>query len=1170
MRISKIKLAGFKSFVDPTTLTLPGNLTGVVGPNGCGKSNIIDAVNWVMGESSAKHLRGDSMADVVFNGSNTRQPVGQAFVEIILDNADGAIGGQYAGYGEISIKRTVSRDGISIYQLNGVRCRRKDVTSLFLGTGLGSRSYSVIEQGMITRVIEAKPEDLRVFLEEAAGISKYKERRRETENRIRHTNDNISRLNDIRDELANQLSHLERQSRAAERYQELKAQERSLKAESLAIRWRDVDRDALAGKRELTVRETALEQTLAELRAVDAEMIRLRDAQSAETERFNEVQAAYYGVGAEISRLEQSIQHTRDRREQLQRDLAQARATESDAEQHIAKEEAASGTCAQDIEAMAPELERAQAAEQNAYATLDAREQAMQSWQSEWDEFNRRAAESTNTEQVARTRLEHLQEDVDDGRRRMAALRAQLEDLDPEALQRKIHDLELELRQGAEEHERLLEDLQRRQGREREIRARADALGEALHETRDACQEVRARIASLEALQQAAMGADREAVEAWLAASGLAEAPRMAAELQVEPGWERALEAAIRIPLDAIRVNALERIVGPAADLPAGGLTLFEAAGPPVPAPRHARATPLIDKVRAPWPLERWLAGVYAVESLAEAFELRGELQTFERVVTRDGYLLGAGWLRLRAPAETGGGVLQREQALKARRAEVRDLEQALARDQERLDELKRELASFATAPGPGAALEAAKERIALLRSELAAGNTRLEHELDGRARLEQELSALEDQIALDLETVESVSDHLEGARSRAGSLESERTGLIARRDAIREALQGARDAWRNARDAVHAMTLRVETMRSRRAALDQSLERHRELLLQARGRCDELSAVLASLETPLAERRRDLDAALGQRLEVEARLAQARERLQEVDQSLRQAESGRGDIEQRLQQRREALEAARIEARALEVRLQDLEEQFRATGAELRAVLESLPAERTEQECLAELERLDRRIQRLGPINLAAIDEFSQLSERKEYLDRQHADLTEALETLENAIRKIDRETRTRFKETYDRVNSQLQRIFPILFGGGHAYLELTGTDLLETGVTVMARPPGKRNSTIHLLSGGEKALTALALVFAIFELNPAPFCLLDEVDAPLDDANVYRFCDLVKSMAHAVQFVLVTHNKITMEIADQLIGVTMQEAGVSRLVAVDMEQAVGMAATA
>ncbi len=1169
MRLTKLKLAGFKSFVDPTSIPMPGNLIGIVGPNGCGKSNIIDAVRWVMGESSAKHLRGDSMADVIFNGSSARKPVGQASIELVFDNSDGSLGGQYANYNEISIKRTVSRDGQSIYHLNGTRCRRRDITDIFLGTGLGPRSYSIIEQGTISRIIEAKPEELRVFLEEAAGISKYKERRRETENRMRHTRENLERLNDLRDELDKQLARLKRQAATAERYKTLKAEERLVRAQLQALRWKVLDEQARREEAALREQENAQEEAIARLRALEAGIEKQRAQQSEAHDRLNEVQSRYYSVGSDIARLEQSIQHARERRAQQQQDLAQLTRDGEATRQHLEQDQQRIAELEARLQALRPERERSEQQAEAAAEALSEAEAAMQAWQVEWEEFNRQASEPARQAEVERTRIQHLEQRLEQLRERGEKLQRELAETAPEHIEREIEELERKLAESEQQVEQARAALETHQARIAELRDSSHQRSQQLDELRGRLQDLRGRSASLEALQQAALGKEEGAVSQWLSREHLQDAPRLAEELEVEGGWEQAAECVLGSHLEAVCVEGVDPLAGVLGEFAEGALNLFDTQAAPAVTVTHDKAPRLADKVRAPWSLAPLIGGVYLAETLSEALALRPRLAAGESVVTRDGIWLGPNWLRVVRETDARAGILRREQELKALAAEIEGLSREVLQSQEqleaerrRLQELEMERDSVQAAFNQANRIHAeAQSRLQHRQSQLAQARAR--HD-----RLESELHELRGQMAADNEALQAARQTLEGAVGRMGDLEQQRQALSARREQLREALEVARGRAQEARNQAHEIRLQAQTLETELHSTRQALERLEARLEQEQRRREELEKALAGSDEPLAEMNRELETLLEQRVGVETELTEARQQLQAVEHEMRQLEEARSRAEQDVQTVRERLEQIRLHQQEVKVRRQTLEEQIRESEFELGSLLQEMPEEASEAAWQARVEELENRITRLGPINLAAIEEYEQQSERKEYLDAQHADLTEALATLEAAIAKIDRETRTRFKETYDKVNAGLKRLFPRLFGGGHAYLELTGEELLDTGVTVMARPPGKRNSTIHLLSGGEKALTAVALVFAIFELNPAPFCMLDEVDAPLDDANVGRFCDMVKAMSDRTQFIFITHNKITMEIAEHLIGVTMHEPGVSRMVAVDIDEAVEMAA--
>ncbi|MBM4228341.1 MAG: chromosome segregation protein SMC [Gammaproteobacteria bacterium] len=1175
MRITKIKLAGFKSFVDPTTLHLPGNLTGVVGPNGCGKSNIIDAMMWVMGESSAKHLRGDSMADVIFSGSSTRKPVGQASVELIFDNADGALGGAYASFAEISIKRTVTRDGISAYFLNGGRCRRKDIIDIFLGTGLGARGgYSVIEQGMISRVIEAKPEELRGFLEEAAGISKYKERRRETENRIRHTNENLARVNDVRDELEKQLGHLQRQARAAEKYQEFKAEERRLEAELIAIRWRKVERDRLAQQALTAERETAVEAALAELRAVESRQAELRVAQGQALDAFNARQSDFYAKSAEVSRLEQTLQYNEDRRKSLEQDLMRARASLEETLRLHGEDETRLTTVTAEIEALVPEEQTRAATEDEAAEALRRIEEGAEAWQQEWDQFNREQAETARLEHAEQVRLELLQSGFSEARQRARVLTEEQAQLAGSDVEMAIEALESELAEREARYDVMTGEQQHVRSELQTARLAQEDHTRTLHRLRGELQQLMGQEASLAALQEAALGRDAKALHGWLENHRLRDTEVLAGHLHIEQGWELAVEVALRLPLSSLcEPGMVERLAGtPANDLPVVRLGGLEPARTINPSPSRAdMPTRLFDRVHSQWSLAPLLAGVYCCATMEEAMTVRARLEAHESVITPQGVWLGPNWIQLPGRETIEAGVLARQRSLEelaarivALREEIEHVEDALARAQQALQQAEqRERELTTTLQGEFTQIGGCRNQLALRHGE----RTRLE---ERHQAISRELDQLAEQAAQNESTLSGLREQVEVLRERLSGLTERGEDLNQRRREVQAQLENARLAWRGAREARHAVALKLEGLRSTHHSLGQALARNARLVHELQGRCTDLERVLGEATEPQEDLGAQLNRALGERITLEEAMKASRGELESTEASLRETDERQLVAGREITARQQALEQVRLEERALQVRTQELMERLEQQGQVLSEVLAQLADEAAEEPWRERLESTITRINRLGPINLAAIDEFAQLSERKTYLDNQLADLNQALETLQDAMHKIDKETRTRFRETFDKVNEGMQRLFPVLFGGGHASLELTNEDLLETGVSVMARPPGKRNTTIHLLSGGEKALTALSFVFSLFELNPAPFCLLDEVDAPLDDANVVRLSELLKSMADRVQFLFISHNKITMEIAQQLIGVTMHEAGVSRLVAVNMEEAVALAHSA
>ncbi|SDW02496.1 chromosome segregation protein SMC [Thiocapsa roseopersicina] len=1177
MRLEKIRLAGFKSFVDPTTVLFPGNLVGVVGPNGCGKSNVIDAVRWVMGESSAKMLRGESMADVIFNGSTGRKPVGTASIELVFDNADGGAGGAYAAFNQISVKRQVSRDGQSAYSLNGTRCRRRDIQDLFLGTGLGPRSYAIIEQGMISRIIEARPEDLRIFLEEAAGISKYKERRRETESRMRQTRENLDRLDDLRDEVNKQIQHLERQAASAERYTQLKAEERRLDLELKALRWQALDEEIRTREQRLAETETRTEAGLAQQRRIEADIeARRADYQSA-SETFNGVQGRFYAVGSEIARAEQAIQFANEARGRREGELVRLDQEIGEAEDHLERDRGRLAEIDRNLARDEPELAGADQALSAAVLSVAGAEDRLKQWERLWDDFSREAAGPSEQAQAERARINALEQRSDRDRDRLRRLDedlARLQGLELEGrfvqLVERESRLETALADMEERHEAYGADLAERDGA-------IGTLASQIDRVRTLLQQSRGRLASLVALQDEALADTDDGRSDWLAAAGLADASRLIDRIEVDSDWQRAVEVLLGDAVRAIGIPNLDRAL--AGGDPPPGLVLLEtreaAEGRSEGQADAARdsdggptARAILAHVRAPWALDGLLGRVRTVDRLADAVAMRDALGSAEQWVTPEGAQVGRDWLST-PPVQAQGGVIARAEAIKALGAEIADhqvRESELCAEQERL-RTARTRAQEERADA-GRQLSALGRELAQLKAELASLRAKREHRQDRLQALGAERDELQEQMADALEEMEEARERLHAHLSLVETLAERREAMQAEREVLRSGLAAARDEERGCRERTQGLRVSVGSNRAARAATQQSLARIQERRSVLHERRAELLDALEESVEPLAEQRARLDEQLVLRVEVEQALAAARNRLEALDGEVRELEQARQRLEQESRLGRGELDRQRLEQQERLVRRQTLAEQIAEAGQTPLDVLAATDPAANESQWQEALAKTGARLQRLGPVNLAAVDEFRQQAERKVYLDAQHEDISRSLETLEQAIRKIDRETRNRFRETYDQVNQGFQLLFPRLFGGGHASLDLTDEDLLETGVTVMARPPGKRNSSIHLLSGGEKALTAVALVFAIFELNPAPFCMLDEVDAPLDDANVGRFCEQVRSMSDRVQFVFISHNKVTMEIADHLLGVTMHEPGVSRLVSVDVEEAVRLAA--
>lgn len=1168
MRLKSIKLAGFKSFVDPTTVNFPSNMCAVVGPNGCGKSNVIDAVRWVMGESSAKNLRGESMTDVIFNGSVNRQPVGQASIELVFDNAEGRVGGEYASYAEISTKRLVSREGQSEYFLNGSKCRRRDITDIFLGTGLGPRSYAIIEQGMISRLIESKPEELRVFIEEAAGISKYKERRKETESRMRRTLENLERLTDLRDELERQLQHLQRQAQAAEKYGVFKEEERGLKAQLLALQWQALDGQIREATQLVGELEVKLEAVHSEHQQVDTAIEKHRVEHSDRNDAFNKVQANFYALGSQVARIEQTIKHQQERGKQLRDDLQQTIANLGESETHLEQDRVKLTSWEEEFGELSPQLQNLQQAESSSASALEEAEQGMLSWQQQWDEFNENAAAPQQQAEVQQSRIQHLEQVLQRLQDRTRKLNEEKQGL-PESAESPEFDslgsqqaqIELTIAEQERVSESLVSQIAQTRDNRRGVSAQLDSL-------RSELAQKRGRIASLEALQQAALEDGSEDVSQWLASRQLSQKQRLLDAMQVESGWQTAVETVLGDYLQAVCVDDIGSLGGFFSELQHGQLLLVDRANS-----QGASGTgedSLASKVRSAGEGMALLAGVRCAEDLNHALAQRSNLQPHESFITREGIWLGPNWLRVARDEDKASGVI-------ARREELEQLNRTLVDEIDREQEMAAALAEAEESlkqqesqrQNAQQLLQAGMREHADVSSQLSAHQAKIEQITMRREAINREIDEAREQFSQEQASIGVARNALSESIEAMESDTQQRETLLSARDTLRGTLDHARQQARQDKDGAHQVAMRHQSLDTQLKSIRETIDRTDRQVAQLQERRGSLTETLSENDNPLAGLEGELEEQLALRLTAEGELSEARQQVAEVEHALRESEKERAAVEQRAQGVRSDLEQKRLVQQTYQVQRETIDKQLAEDEQDVEAVLRELPEGAEEQEWQTQLEKIANRIARLGPINLAAIDEYELQSERKNYLDAQNEDLSTALETLESAIRKIDKETRNRFRDTFEQVNDGLKELFPRVFGGGSAYLEMTGDDLLDTGISIMARPPGKKNSTIHLLSGGEKALTAIALVFSIFQLNPAPFCILDEVDAPLDDANTGRYARLVKEMSDKVQFIYITHNKISMEMADQLMGVTMHEPGVSRLVSVDVDEAAELAAS-
>jgi len=1168
MRLSKIKLAGFKSFVDPTTLQLSTNLTGIVGPNGCGKSNTIDAVRWVMGESSAKHLRGASMSDVIFSGSSSRKPVGAASVELVFDNSEGKLDGQYAAYAEIALKRQVTRDGQSQYFLNGTKCRRRDITDIFLGTGLGPRSYAIIEQGMISRLIDAKPEEMRVYLEEAAGISKYKERRRETENRIRHTRDNLDRLNDLREEVEKQLERLQRQSRTAEKYKTLKVDEKQFRAELLGLRWREYH-DALNSFDE-RLEERKSNVTQADEARAEAEdgIATMREKRKEVEGELNEVQGKFYAVGADITRAEQSIQHARDEREKRSRELQRIDEETAEIKTNIEADAQQIKEVEVALAEAGPTRERIEREQQEATDSYEQAESDFQDALASWEELNSDHAEQETISRVELTRLEELKKKLADLKLREERLQRERGELKEHGEETTLNALVAEQQAKNTEELALQTQLEDAAKNLAQVREKVIQSEESLDSKRTELQNSNGRLASLQALQQAATGGSEKKRVEWLEKNGLADAPPLLKLLDIDKGWEKAIEAVLGDFLDAVCVDDFDTLSKKLGNLPQAGVNaVHDDVNDGNTSIKEQEEKWLATMVSSRAGIAELMHGVTICETTEEAFEARDTLKPGESLVTREGLWMGRHWLCVRSD-DGNGSVLARQEELDTLQEQVALLKKDISAIEEMLEQQKRQVVERENNRDKLQTLVNTRHReISSIAGKIESARSQIDQAGARASKVEDELEEIEALAARSDREHQEGSKRAEEADKKLHHLQQQLAELDERRLQGREQRDEARQKLDQVRQSGQATIVKLESMKSGRESIEQNRQRMTRQLSQLETRRSELNSQQQPDNGEIEQLKTQHLGLLRSRSEVESSLNAARKQLEDHDNQQRIQEQNRHRLEQQATHARELLQQVNMESQESRVRLKTIDEQLMEAGVDREQLMPTIPEEATVKEWAEQLAEVERKIQKLGPINLAAIEEFQEQTQRKEYLDEQYKDITDALETLEDAIGKIDRETKAMFRETFDAVNSKLQELFPRLFGGGQAKLELTSEDLLEAGVAVMARPPGKRVSSIQLLSGGEKALTAVALVFAFFHLRPSPFCMLDEVDAPLDDANVGRFAKMVEEMSSQVQFIFITHNKVTMELSQQLMGVTMQEPGVSRLVSVDVDEAVELA---
>ncbi len=1162
MRLKSITISGFKSFADSTTFLFPGNLCAIVGPNGCGKSNVIDAVRWVLGESSAKQLRGDTLADVVFNGSRSRKPAARASVDLLFDNSSGRLGGEFASYGEISVRRQLTRNMQSIYFLNGQRCRRRDIFDLFSGTGAGNSGYAIVEQGTISRLVEANPVVLRACIEDAAGISLYKTRRRETEDRILHVRGNLERLSDLRGELERQLRKLQAQAREARRYTKLVEKRDLSKGRLLALRHRELTRDhERLGAEQFRLAAQA-EITAAALTQVENRILEHRTRKDDLCAREQKLRASCFALGSEIAKHEEMLQVHLKNIKRYQKEIAETQDRQAKMVDDLQGDDIQITELATRLEELQPDLERARLAAVALQQALQDIEADCTRHQEHWDGF----VETTSTAgrlvqghsaelKDAGLRLQQLHERLDKMVAEQDEIRANCLATEIVRARGLVQEQEQHLSRGRKSLEALGDE-------GRDLDARIKGLHALLHEFRQKLETNRGRLAALKALQQNALTSSDGAVTSWLQAQGLANCPRLGERIQIDPGWEHALEMVLSDLLQALLVVDQVSLEECLEGMEEGDLCFLT----DDPGRREVAASVglprLFDMVRGPIPAI--LASIRAAETLSEALAVRRDLGAGESVVTKGCIWLGRDWVRIRRGRKLSSGVLMRERQIAELEEEI---SQCLARvhDHEReVDGLEQERATLMRRSTEAQSrLDSFQDKSAQAQASLKSLQAKQEAMLLRRQYIDMEIKELQKFIGEESRRQEESRERMQQEQRREQELVAGRRGLLAERDRLADARVQAQSRMAAQQADLYALETRIQKLAvERESALG---ARDRLLLLRADlGRREKaLDRDIRESDAAMTATQAELTAGLAARIELEQDLAVLREEIEGVDANLRDLGRERQQSDTVAREQRELLGNVRLRLQDVESQRKALEERFLEGDHDLEALLGDLPEDVNAGNLEEEIRTLSRRLEQIGPVNLTAIAEHREQAQRQQELDDHTQDLESALGNLERAIKDIDTVTRSRFGASITRINESLQGYFGKIFGGGQASLRVTGEDLLNAEITVQARPPGKRNTSIQMLSGGEKALTAISLMFAMIDLNPAPFCMLDEVDAPLDDSNVIRYTQLLSEIGRRMQFVFVTHNKLSMEMADYLIGIVMRDPGVSSLVSVDVAAA-------
>ena len=1166
MRLTHLKLAGFKSFVDPTTIHLHGQRVGVVGPNGCGKSNVMESVRWVLGESSAREMRADAMDAVIFNGSANRKPISRASVELVFDNSLGGASGEWNQYAEISVKRVIERDKGSTYYINNTAVRRRDVADLFLGTGLGGRAYAIIGQNTISRIVEAKPEELRVFLEEAAGISKYKERRRETELRLRDTRENLARVEDISREMNKQIIKLEAQAVITQKFNALQQAYQLAEAQWWWLRKRDAVLAYEAASQAVEKTVNALEAQMASLRSNEVSLEQTRQQHQEASAQLHTAQAAFYEANAEISNLGLQVKQSEDARhrllqqqqqlqgqqvrtaqqqQQIQEQLAEKTASFAAAEQRVVQHEASLQIMQQNLPEQSAHLQTVQQAAQQAQQAVQHCRQQMQLEQNNVNFIQRHLTEISQRLQQLKHELEQWAlpdiQALGEYQQQLSEQQSALQQAEQQLVQ--LRTAEAEQQQALQQSRHLWQQAQR-----------------DLH-------QLEAEIQSLQKLQKS-MQQDQQ-LEPWLQKTGLQAVARLWQVVQIDSQWQGALEAFLGHKLNALLPENLPDISQlPHPQAAQAVLNTAEVSAAPIDQWQGLPSLYSLLTLRQPQiavALQHWLTGVYVLDDVQQLSEYQHKLPAGFSLLTRGGDVYQRYSVVFHGRQSQMQGVLERQQQLDTLQANLAHSQEKVVTAQQQMQLLEASLQTVRQQQ------QQTHQHIKQLTTGTHDTQMQISHLQQAHDNALQRQAALQQEVVQAEMRQAEVTAEAAQIQAKIADYQSQMAGLEQAARETQAQKQQMEQSYFNLRDAVQQAEKTHQSQVFERTLLENAVNDLQQRLMQSTQESEHLQYRLAETEQALAISNMDtLKANLAQALtrqhDCEQALSKARNLLTEYDTALQTQERNRVQIEQQLHPLRDAVEQQRLKQQECRLQVEQCQQALAETGLDEVLIQQGLSMDSQTQLLAQTTQTLQQQIQQLGPVNMAAIEELAAENERKGYLDSQLQDLLTASETLEEAIQRIDRETRGKLRATFDEANRHFGELFHTLFNGGQAKLELLGDEILDTGVQVFAQPPGKKNTTIQLLSGGEKALTAMALVFALFRLNPAPFCLMDEVDAPLDDSNTERFCQLVRVMSEKTQFLFVSHNKITMEMSQQLIGVTMQESGVSRIVDVDIDEAIRM----